>query len=535
MSRRTSALALFVVLTLVHTWPLVTAPARLSRNDNADTMLNEWTIAWVAHQLPRDPLHLFEANTFYPNHNTLAYSEHLFVPAVAGAPLFWLGASPVLVYNLLLLTGFVLTGWAGWYVVSKWTGDWWAGALSGSILAFNAHTMTRLPHLQAMHGEFLALALLALDDLLQAPRVRHALRLALWFTLQSLTSFYTLVFSIIALSAGALVRPAEWMGRHFRRVAPLLLLSSVVAVVVVVPFLLPYQQLGERRPLAEVALMSASWRDYLTTPARAHYEMWSRRWFSGNGLFPGSIGLTLTAAAIVTGVAFRDRRARMALAFGLAGLALSFGPALPGYSTLYRVFPLLAGIRAAGRFGYLVIVAVAVLSGFALASARDRWSGRRWLMPVTIAIVTLANVDALVAPIGFVSAEPIPTIYDRLARIDHAVIVEIPFPPPDRFARNAPFMLASTRHWHPMLNGFSGLLTNSYDAQFAALQNFPDGVSIRALREQHVTHVVVHTTLLEAAGGRAAVGAVLLSPDLQLVAQKGDVSLYRLKTADGSS
>src|SRR5262249_48930284 len=41
------ALGLFLVLSIVHTWPLATAPARLSRNDNADTMLNEWILAWV--------------------------------------------------------------------------------------------------------------------------------------------------------------------------------------------------------------------------------------------------------------------------------------------------------------------------------------------------------------------------------------------------------------------------------------------------------------------------------------------------------
>ena len=49
--------AIFAALAIVHTWPLVTDPATLSRNDNQDTVLNEWIVAWVAHQLPRDPLH----------------------------------------------------------------------------------------------------------------------------------------------------------------------------------------------------------------------------------------------------------------------------------------------------------------------------------------------------------------------------------------------------------------------------------------------------------------------------------------------
>src|ERR1039457_974825 len=101
--------ALFACLSVVHTWPLASAPGRLSRNDNADTVLNEWTVAWVAHQVTHDPLHLLDANTFYPERNTLAYSEPLIVPAMIGASLLWLGESPVLVYNLLVLAGLTLT------------------------------------------------------------------------------------------------------------------------------------------------------------------------------------------------------------------------------------------------------------------------------------------------------------------------------------------------------------------------------------------------------------------------------------------
>src|SRR5437867_220453 len=98
-----TAFFLFAVLTVAHTWPLATHPATLSRNDNGDTVLIEWSLAWVAHQLPRDPFHLFDANIFYPAEHALAFSEHLFTLAMMGAPFSWIGASPVLVFNILLL------------------------------------------------------------------------------------------------------------------------------------------------------------------------------------------------------------------------------------------------------------------------------------------------------------------------------------------------------------------------------------------------------------------------------------------------
>jgi hypothetical protein len=67
-----ASFALFVLLALVHTWPLATAPGRLSRHDTADTVHHEWIVAWDAPQLAQDPWHLFDANIFYPQRDTLA-------------------------------------------------------------------------------------------------------------------------------------------------------------------------------------------------------------------------------------------------------------------------------------------------------------------------------------------------------------------------------------------------------------------------------------------------------------------------------
>ena len=64
---------------MLHTWPLASGLGTWSRMDNADTALNAWIVAWVAHQLPVAPLALFDANIFYPEPRTLAFSEHMTV------------------------------------------------------------------------------------------------------------------------------------------------------------------------------------------------------------------------------------------------------------------------------------------------------------------------------------------------------------------------------------------------------------------------------------------------------------------------
>jgi len=123
--------------------------------------------------------------------------------ASSSAAVLWSGASPVLAYNVTLIGGLALSGWAMCLVVARWPGDWTAGIASGVIAAFNGNRVTRLPHLQTQHTEFLPLALLALDTSLRQPGVRTALKLAFWFTLQSLTSYYLMVIGGFGLAAAA--------------------------------------------------------------------------------------------------------------------------------------------------------------------------------------------------------------------------------------------------------------------------------------------------------------------------------------------
>ena len=52
--------------------------------DVGDPLLNAWALAWVAHELPTVPTHVFDANIFHPERGTLAYSETLLAPAILG-------------------------------------------------------------------------------------------------------------------------------------------------------------------------------------------------------------------------------------------------------------------------------------------------------------------------------------------------------------------------------------------------------------------------------------------------------------------
>jgi hypothetical protein len=523
-NRRLPELALFVAAAIVHTWPLASAPGTWGRVDNADTALNAWAIAWVGMALVHDPLQLFNANIFHPEPRTLAFSEVMLPQAVLGAPLTWAGWDPVLVYNLLVMAGFALSGWAMAWVVSRWTGDRAAGIVAGLAYAFNAHTLVRFGHLQALHVQYLPLALVALDLLLKTPSARWALLLAAACVLQALTSNYLLVMTVIAMAAAVAVRPETWRPAQLRAIA----VTGVVAAAALAPFLYPYwlahTQQGLVRTFDDVVMYSATWRDWLATGGTLHYRLWSQRWFGApSALFPGVAITLLALGAVATGRAWRDPRARMALAIGVAGLALSFGANLPGYQQLFDALPILKGIRVVSRFGWLTLFALPMLAGFALAALRARASQAAGAALVVTAGL-LVTVEALRAPMGFTVYEGIPRIYDRVAAMDDVVLAELPFPPREAIQDNGPSVLYSAWHLKPLLNGYSGFTPASYALHAEVMRLFPSSDAVRSLRAIGVTHVLVHKRRVPA----ELVSRSAASPDLTLVADAGDQVLYAL-------
>jgi hypothetical protein len=541
--------AICLLLAVIHTWPLATGPGILCRNDNGDAQLNEWILAWVAHQLPRDPVRLFQANIFHPAPDALAFSEPLIAPALMGAPLRWLGASPVLVFNVVLILGFALTALAACWLVSDWTGSRGAALLAGSTFAFNTHTLTRLAHIQAMHAWGLPLALLATDRLLVTARVRDAFWLAFWMSALAYTSGYLAMFGVV-LVVVALAARAPWWWREGSRVLTRFALASLVTVVAVLPVYLPYQRVANEqglvRSIENVADYSASLGSYAASAGRLHYWLWSEEFFksAGDAFFPGVIVMGLSLVAIVRAVRGsagapgdpdRDltrQRVVMLVAVAAAGLVLSLGTRTPVYGWVFEVFPPIRGMRAASRFGNLFLLGMAGLSGLGLAALLRGRLGRRAGLAAALGVI-LANGEVLRAPFTYTRYEGIPHIYTHLATAEEPVVlVEVPFYPARAAFENATYVLNSTAHFRPLMNGYSGYVPASYRAFAVEFASFPEPAAIEAMRRGGATHVMVHPGRLRSGSERDAevLEAIARNPALERVAIGRDgMTLYRLR------
>ena len=72
-----------------------------------------WAMAWVAHQLVRDPLSLFQANAFYPYRGSLAFGDHLLPEGILGLPVNLITGNAVLALNLVTALRPLLLGARG--------------------------------------------------------------------------------------------------------------------------------------------------------------------------------------------------------------------------------------------------------------------------------------------------------------------------------------------------------------------------------------------------------------------------------------
>jgi hypothetical protein len=519
----------FIALVAAITWPQM---ARLDQvPDLGDPLFSIWRIAWVNHQIWRHPLALFDTNIFYPARLTLAYSDPVIVPSVLVAPLFWIGIPKAVAYNVLLLSGFVLSGVTMYYLVRALTGRRDAAAIAGAVFASYPFRFEHYGHLELQMTMWMPLTLWAVHRALARGRWRDGVAAGVAFALQTLSSLYFgMFFAVYLLVLGA----AVWIGRRFpaRPIAALAggaALAGAIVAPVAAPYLANKAAMGDR-DLATVAFYSARGEDYLKAHVRARlYQRWSHRAHPERQLSPHIVPIALSVAGILPPLSVAQIGYAAALAVSLDGSLGVNGFVFPW---LRDHVPGYAGLRVPARFSMLVGLTLAVLSGYGAARVLNRWPRFRGV--ITVGILAAVVVDAL----PYLELEPVwprpPSIYDAIADDRSAVLAEFPMPPhQDSSWRDARYLYLSTFHWHPIVNGNSGWAPPSYLELLKQEREFPSDESIAYLRQRGVDYIGLHGAFTNPTRYRRTAELLDARDDLALVAVApwagSESRLYRLR------
>jgi hypothetical protein len=488
---------LFSALTIVATWPQVLRPGGVP--DHQDSWLNLWRLSWIAHQLPRDPIHLFDANIHFPERTTLAYSDATLLQGLVAAPLLWLGIPAPYVYNALILGSFVFAGVGAWALVGQLTGSIRAGIVAGVIFAFTPYRFDHYMHLELLWTGWMPLTLLAVHRAVKRGTVGSGILVGLLFAAQGLSCIYYAVLFGTVLAALSAVLAASMSRRQLAHAAISLGCGAFVAATLLAPYLMPYRRarttVGERSA-GEALLFSAGPTHYIAaTPGNLLYGSVAERvGRHEKRLFPGLIAIVLVGIGLWPPLCRRRIAYLIAL---LLAIDLSFGPRGLSYD-LFREYLLpYKGIRAIARAGGIALLMVAVLAGFGWARV-ERVTRLRERVRTVVAftlVIAAMMLEYATMPLKLVPAprRPKPVYQWLAAQTDGEAILELPVP--DIY--NAPFMdpefmYQSTFHWHPLVNGYSGNVPDSYVDVMRRMRTFPSDAEIERLRAAGVRYIIVH-------------------------------------------
>lgn len=489
------ALGLVTLLTAFVTWPQV---IRLGTHvaTHQDPLLSTWRLAWIAHALRTDPGHLFDANIFYPEPRTLAYSDATLLEGALAAPLFWAHIRPIAIYNLFLLAGFVSSG-VGLFVLARYlTGSARAALVGAAVFTMAPYRIEHFMHLELQWAVWMPLTFWAVHRAVAEGSWRFGALSGVLIACQLMSSVYYGVFlamsTVVLVSMLLAVDPAR-----IRRGVPVLALGVLIAVALTLPYARPYienaRALGAR-DIREVTLYSARPINYLAAPPQNWLWGWTADRFGGYEakLFPGVGALLLAGAALA-----RRPRAVVLMYVALCAIAveLSFGFHGRLYPWLHAHLWVLQGLRAAVRFSIVTCCALAVLAAFGYCHLEERLvgNGRRASMLFAATLLLLA-LEAGSAPMSLMDvATPPPEVYRYVQTLQPGVLVELPMPAPWGLPGQDPqYMFWSTVHWNPLVNGYSGHVSPEYVKTLGIMLGFPGDASIERLKALKVRWVLIH-------------------------------------------
>src|SRR6266852_2415946 len=165
-----AATLVYAALTVALTWPLARGLTHDVAGDFGDPLFTSWAIAWDATHLGRG---WWDANIFAPHPLALAYSEHFLPQALQVLPIYAATANPILCYNLLFLSTFVLAGLA---------------------FAFTPYRITSIPHLQVLSSAWMPFVLYGLRRHFETRRAAPLAGAAVAWVVQNLSCGYYLLF-----------------------------------------------------------------------------------------------------------------------------------------------------------------------------------------------------------------------------------------------------------------------------------------------------------------------------------------------------
>lgn len=535
--RHLLVIVFFSLITIVMTYPQL----RLVKSgiySLPDQLFYSWMIERNIDSLLHKPLaEFFNASVFFPYKNTLAFGDHLIGETVLAFPFFIATGNPVFSQNILILLSFIISGYGMFLLFRTLIPNTMGAILAGLLFSFSNVRFNQYDHLNMLSTEFLPFIFLYLGKFLEKRNIKLLFIFSIFFLLTILMTVYYLVMVSVAIAAYIFV----WMllnNHTFASVwktALMPFIAMAIVGVLVLPVFTPYLQFtkefsGVKRVLADNILYSASLTSYFSTARTTSLSSLSGQHVlseADTGLFFGYASLFLFFCAwFINPPKWKKIIVFFTILSGIFYL-LSFGPLLkfaPGmvtslplpYYVLYKVVPLFQIMRVPARFALFGQLFLVLVSGVGYIKLVSLMGTQYKKYAVSALLVVIALLETWSAPMPLIAVEEkkdFPPVYQWLSiQPSDSTILELPIPSAyseiqkepvrhafmedltvaDRDAVEAYRDYFSLLHGKRIINGYSAYAPPLYLEMREKTVNFPDDVSLSAIKKSGVTYVIVH-------------------------------------------
>lgn len=493
-----------------------------------DELLITWILNWDIHSYLNNIFSIYNSPIFYPHSNTLTFTDTFFTSALIGLFPYLFSKEPLTAYNFNVIFSVVSLGYSTYllsYLLSK---NYYAGVISGTLMAFSVYMVTRYFHLQLVSTFWLPLSFYFLFSYFIKRKFRYIIGLAIAFIFQAANSIFPVYLMFFSLA----IVIFTYISKDRRILNFLLskknLIIAVITGVVVLSFGLPYIKTSQKynyvRDIRDT-IRFANRPEYFLYPSNKTkmYAFLTSTFYKRDQnpiKHDGYYGLTpivlsfLAICYLLTNKKARNHKAYIVFLYiAVFAFIMSLGPAfqwkgkviknprlipLP-YTLFYYLLPGFKGFRNSARWELLLVFSLSVMSGIFFAEKTKKMKNyKQFLLTFILVISIFLELNLPFKFEKFPYKDNYPAVYASIASLNPNVrLLEMPiynwnFLP---YALNEnKRMIYNTLHYRPTVNGTSGFFPFEWQSKTLWLNlNFPSIQTITYLKSINVTHVILHT------------------------------------------
>lgn len=518
LSKYFSFLLSFLTISLISTFALRSLVFSLGTNllDWNDYPYYVWVVFQnIEHFRNLDLTNFFNTNIFYPNPNTLLFSD-IFLPAsVFGLPITYISNNPIFVFNLTFLINWALNIIAALYFWEIYTKDKATHFFATLTTALSPYVFLNMAHAQAI---VLWPFLFALKFLLTKPLTnKNTLLVGIFSAILFTASVYLGIFLLLIIALWYLMELLTVKNKpnHKAQLLKTAMIFAITFLILAGPLLYKYIEVKNDynivREYWEYVLYSTHVTDYLFNTSfdsvisnLTPFQKWSAyNNRPSRSAFPGFVLITLAILSIfklkITGKDKSlsiplDKERLFWLILLISGFLFSLGPRLnvngtfiglhQPYHLVLKLIPIVEPIRVNTRWALLFYLGLVYFGVILLNQLKNKLKPKYFLIFVAIlSFFYLLDVIPLNRPSQYVDYYP--EIYKELeeqCQPEPKVLLEYPISQliensdvESELSYRTQQLLASVRHKCNLINGYSGHYPDSF-LQFEAqlLTNLQD-------------------------------------------------------------